>query len=126
MLLISWDVLARPKVYGEWGIKIIFHFGFSLAAKNLWRDLFSKGSWSYVLKTKYLKQENVYEWISNENKRFKGISNSWNCLLNSFSVVKDSYLVAWKWTQYKSWTGSYSGATCFYRLSGDLVDLLHA
>lgn len=77
-----------------WGIKNIFQFGSALATKSLWRGLFSKGMWSDVLKTKYLKQENVYEWIRNENKRSKGNSNSWNYLLNSFLVVKD--WLAWK------------------------------
>lgn len=39
--LIKWDVLTKIKILGGLGFKNIFLFGRALAAKRLWRGLFS-------------------------------------------------------------------------------------
>jgi len=41
--LVDWKRVAKPKKKGRWGIKNIFCFGKSLAAKNLWRSLMIPG-----------------------------------------------------------------------------------
>jgi hypothetical protein len=87
--LVKWDRLARPKEFGEWGIKNIFHFGKSLATKSLWRALFTSSMWSEIIKAKYLKQRSVLNWIRDSKRVFKRISNVWSSLLHSFPIVND-------------------------------------
>jgi hypothetical protein len=41
--LCSWDLLAKPKQKGGWGIRNIFHFNRALAANSLWRVLTKEG-----------------------------------------------------------------------------------
>jgi hypothetical protein len=48
--LSKWQNIARPKESGGWGIRNIFWFSQSLAAKSCWRGLFGKGLWSELLK----------------------------------------------------------------------------
>lgn len=71
----SWDSLAKPKEYGGWGLKNIFYFGNALTTKSLWRSPFSKGQWSEVIKAKYMKNEDLVDWIRGENKGQRNISN---------------------------------------------------
>lgn len=66
--LVKWETLARPKEYGGWGIKNLFHFGTTLATKNIWKSLFAPGMWNDVIITKYLNRDTVVDWIRNTSK----------------------------------------------------------
>jgi hypothetical protein len=48
--------IANPKENGGWGIRNIFWFAQSLAAKSCWRGLFGNSLWIHILKRKYLKE----------------------------------------------------------------------
>ena len=52
--LIRWDRIMRPKDSGGWGLKNIFNFGTTLAAKNMWRCFFVMAFSSEVSKDKYI------------------------------------------------------------------------
>jgi len=52
--LCSWDLLAKLKHKGGWGIINIFHFNRALAANSLWRVLAKEGIWHSVIKDNYL------------------------------------------------------------------------
>jgi hypothetical protein len=60
MHLVSWKKIAKPKKSGGWGIKNIFTFGKSLAAKILWRCLMVSSLWNEVIHKKIPKEENCY------------------------------------------------------------------
>jgi hypothetical protein len=47
-------MIARPKIYGGWGLKNMDMFGRALAAKSLWRCLTKDGLWNKVVKDKYI------------------------------------------------------------------------
>lgn len=47
--LASWDLIAKPKALGGWGIRNLTWFGQALAIKSLWRALFGKGLWTNPL-----------------------------------------------------------------------------
>jgi hypothetical protein len=43
--LTKWKNIAKPKLFGGWGIKHLSWFAQSLAAKSCWRGLFGTGLW---------------------------------------------------------------------------------
>jgi hypothetical protein len=53
--LSKWQTIASPKDLGGWGIRNIFWFAKSLAAKSCWRGISGNSFWSQILKGKYLK-----------------------------------------------------------------------
>ena len=57
--LASWELLARPKIHGGWGINNIYDLGTTIALKSLWRSLYGNGLWSSVMKQK------IPSWCSN-------------------------------------------------------------
>lgn len=73
--LVKWKTLVRPKDYGGWGIKNLFHFSTTLAAKNIWRDLFTLGMWNDVITAKYLRRDTVVDCIRYTTIVKRGISS---------------------------------------------------
>jgi hypothetical protein len=61
--LVAWNKIALPKKSGGWGLKNIFEFGKALAAKSLWRCMFSNNLWSIVIKSKYIRCWTLAEWF---------------------------------------------------------------
>jgi hypothetical protein len=53
--LVKWNMIAKPKKEGGWGIKNIYLFGRVLATKRLWRCLMVPSIWHDVVQKKYLK-----------------------------------------------------------------------
>jgi hypothetical protein len=51
---VRWSTLAIPKVLGGWGLKNIFLFAKSLAAKLVWRLLSTENLWTQVVTQKYI------------------------------------------------------------------------
>ena len=54
--LVAWEKLAKPKMFGSWGIKNIFWARKALAMKSLWKVIFDQGLWGKVIRSKYLKK----------------------------------------------------------------------
>ena len=124
--LVKWERIASLMEYGGWGLKNILHFGTNLASKSLWRALFKPGLWSEVIKSKYIKQSSVTNWIRKYKKITKGISNVWNYLIHSLPAIFD-------WLAWKPRNGEHIrvgedpmiGATSFTKLFDNLVKFLH-
>jgi len=92
--LINWRKLAKPKKVGGWGIKNIFFFGKSLAAKILWRRLNIPGLWNEVILKKYIRNKSVVECLRQGKKTLSRISNTLRDLISSLDIV--TYWLAWK------------------------------
>ena len=60
---VRWENIAVPKGLGGWGLKNIFHFAKSLAAKGSWRILQMDNIWTYVMNHKYIKPFSLEDWI---------------------------------------------------------------
>jgi hypothetical protein len=56
--LSKWQTIATPKEFDGWGIRNIFWFAKSLAAKSCWRGIFGNSLWSQILKGNYIKAVN--------------------------------------------------------------------
>jgi hypothetical protein len=55
--LVKWSQLAHPKNFKGWGLKNIYIFSKTLAAKNLWRLVYNEHLWGKVMKSKYVRDE---------------------------------------------------------------------
>jgi hypothetical protein len=75
--LSKWKNIAIPKENGGWGIRNIFWFAKSLAAKSCWRGLFGNSLWSQILKGKYLKGVDLTSWLRKEDCKFPNASIFW-------------------------------------------------
>lgn len=53
--LARWNLIARPKSLGGWGLQRLEIFSLALRMKSFWRGLFSDTLWHHVLVDKYLK-----------------------------------------------------------------------
>jgi hypothetical protein len=61
--LCSWEVIARPKLLGGWGIRNIYLFNYALATNSLWCVLMKEGVWNKVIKDKYIPHSSVVTWL---------------------------------------------------------------
>jgi hypothetical protein len=85
--LVSWEVIAKPKSVGGWGIRNIFHFNRALAVNSLWRVLMKDNIWHRVIKDKYLPYTFVATWLRSANvNTTSGLSD-----LEEFAEVASSY-----------------------------------
>jgi len=78
---------------GGWGLKNIFRFAESLAAKGAWRLIKKDSLWSRVIFQKYIRPDTLEDWIRNPRKEHGGGSIIWKAVIKSFHVL-DSHL-AW-------------------------------
>ena len=92
--LARWDLLAKPKDCGGWGLKDIGAFGRALNAKNLWRCLFVPCLWHRVVSAKYLRGWAIGEWIRLVEYDKMNISSVWRALLKAMPILKQ--WVAWR------------------------------
>jgi hypothetical protein len=91
--LCRWDTLAKPKSYGGWGFRNIFHFSKSLATNTLWRVLMGVGIWHEVIKDKYLPSTTIINWLRSPTFNMTTVSKIWGGLLKSIHLI----------TQWLSW-----------------------
>jgi hypothetical protein len=61
--LCNWQLIARPKHLGGWGLRNLTGFSRALAAHSLWRALMKDGLWHRVLKEKYFPYVSVHRWL---------------------------------------------------------------
>eukprot|EP00253_Pinus_taeda_P029580 PITA_29580 len=91
---VAWEKIARPKVWGGWGIKRLPDFSLSLAAKSGWRLLSVENLWTRVIKRKYIDLLPLDEWIRSQDKKTKHSSIIWKATVEAFIVIEKG--IAWK------------------------------
>jgi hypothetical protein len=52
--LCRWDIIAKPKAVGGWGLRNLALFKQALATKTLWRVLTQDGIWHRIIHGKYI------------------------------------------------------------------------
>lgn len=75
MHLTKWERIYLPKSMGGRGIKNIHWFSIALRLKCFWSGSFGTRLCSEVLKSKYLKNLSVVEWIRLSKKLVSNVSN---------------------------------------------------
>jgi hypothetical protein len=85
--LCSWEIIAKPKLLGGWGLRNIFLFNRALAANSLWRVLMKDGIWHRVIKDKYLPYCSVSTWFRTTTNRSISASQTWKNLLKSLHLI---------------------------------------
>jgi hypothetical protein len=65
--LCRWDLVAKPKVVGGWGLHNIFHFKQALATKTLWQVLNQDGIWHRIIYGKYITPLSLASWLKLSN-----------------------------------------------------------
>lgn len=60
--LTALDKISRPKSAGGWGLLDSRTFGKALLCKSLWRGIFGEGSWSNIIKVKYMRGKGLEYW----------------------------------------------------------------
>lgn len=73
--LARWQLLAKPKHEGGWGLKQIYLFGKSLAAMSSWNLISKDRLWKRNIVQKYLVPDTLLDWIRNPNKSIRNASN---------------------------------------------------
>ena len=74
MLLVDWNTISKPFKYCGWNIENLDCFVTTLRLKILWMVLSGKGTWSFIIGKKYLKNTPVHEWISKQSFHIHGTS----------------------------------------------------
>lgn len=86
---VRWDHIATSKALGGWGLKNIFLFSKSLAAKTGWRLISTNSLWIGVISQKYIVPRSILEWIKYPNKTQTGGSIIWKARISSFGIIGD-------------------------------------
>jgi hypothetical protein len=92
--LCAWQLIARPKKYGGWGLRNLGRFGRAMAANTLWRALMQEGLWHRVLKDKYYPYVFVDRWLRTVIVVDVKGSQTWKHLLKSLYIVL--HWLAWR------------------------------
>eukprot|EP00253_Pinus_taeda_P007705 PITA_07705 len=119
---VAWDKIARPKDWGGWGVKNLFDFSQSLAAKSGWKIINSENLWTRVVMRKYIDPTPLEEWIRCPNKKGRNCSVIWKVTTEAFKVIEQG--LAWRVGNGESvrigrdpWVGCSEG----FALSPDLL-----
>jgi hypothetical protein len=81
--LCNWEVLAKPKQKGGWGIQNLFLFRQALATNSLWRVLTIPSIWKSIIKDKYLSHHTVTSWLLSDSDNTRMSSIFWKNLNKS-------------------------------------------
>jgi hypothetical protein len=123
----KWELLARPKSLGGWGLKNIFTFAKELAAKSSWRLINTNNIWTHVVTKKYILPRTIEYWIRWSNKTTSNCSIIWKAIIKSFHVIRDG--LAWKirkGEKLRLGSDPWPGSGTAHTLSQELQDHLHA
>jgi hypothetical protein len=85
--LCKWEIIAKPKIFGGWGIRNIYLFNRSLVENTLWRVLMKDDIWHRVIKDKYLPYSSVFTWLRSTTQRTTNASQTWRNLVKSINVI---------------------------------------
>jgi hypothetical protein len=72
---------------GRWGLKNIFLFFKSLAAKCSWRLIKTTSLWTSVVYHKYIAPLTTLDWIQDTNKNSSGIYIIWKVVIKAFDLI---------------------------------------
>ena len=82
------------KGLGGWGLKNIFIFAKSLAAKGGWRLLKAKSLWTQVMTQKYIGPGSVEDWFRDLVKLHVGGLIFWKTIVKSLDVIEAN--ISWQ------------------------------
>jgi hypothetical protein len=85
--LAHWQLVARPKHQGGWGLKQLLPFGKALAAKILWNLISKDGLWKSIISQKHMAPISIIEWIRSPIQQHKNASNQWKALILVFPLI---------------------------------------
>ena len=83
----NWETLAKPKIFGGWGIRNIYLFNKSMVENNLWQVLMKDGIWHRVIKDKYIPYSSVFTWLRSTTQRTPNASRDWRNPVKSINVI---------------------------------------
>lgn len=72
--------ISSPKSMGGWDLLNLRSFGKALICKSLWRCIFGEGSWSMIIKKKYLGGKDFSLWFREGRIGPSYGSSIWQCL----------------------------------------------
>ena len=90
---VAWEKLVRPKCWDGWGIKDLFPFSRSLAAKLAWRLITTENLWTSVTRRKYIDPMPTLVWVRLPQKSFKNSSVVWKALVAAVKIIEQG--LAW-------------------------------
>jgi hypothetical protein len=85
--LCRWDLLARPKHCGGWGLRNLKMFNTSLLANSFWRALMVDNIWHKILVEKYLGEFSVEDWLRKTTDNQQKESSFWSRMTKSLFVI---------------------------------------
>lgn len=85
--LCCWEAISKPKLYGAWGLRNLFHFNLALATNSLWRVLTKQGIWHKVIKDKYLPYTSITTWLRWATTAQPLASQTWKNLTKSLLLI---------------------------------------
>lgn len=88
--LVRWNLLARPKSMGGWGLRRLDLFSLALRMKSLWRSMFSDTLWNKIIKDKYLRNQSVTSWLTSERVVRHNSSPIWRGFLDAIPIIRKS------------------------------------
>ena len=83
----DWKYIARPKIYGGWGLWNILDFSKSMVANSIQGALMKEGLWNRVIKDKYMPFVSTANWIRTMDITKEKGSKVWKYLLNSLHLL---------------------------------------
>ena len=89
-------MIAISMDFGGWDVNNLDYFSTSLRLKSLWQAITSKGLWSHVIISKYMRRQSLLGWIKDPLKFVSKVSHIWNgfCrVLNGLVLVYVGRLV---------------------------------
>jgi hypothetical protein len=78
---------CTTKIFGGWGIRNIFDFIKSLAAKTLWKVLNAEGIWHRVIFDQYIHNTTLITWLISYSFHLNGTSRIWSGLLKVIHLI---------------------------------------
>lgn len=87
--LARWELIARPKNMGGWGLRRLDLFSKALRMKSLWRGLFSDTLWKKVLLDKYIKPQSVEQWLKDGKVAHHKLFVIWRGFMDVLPHIKD-------------------------------------
>jgi len=85
--LCSWEIIAKPKLLGGWGLRNIFLFNRALTTNSLWQALMKDGILHRVIKDTYLPYVLVSTWFKTSTNSVNCASQTWKNILKSLHLI---------------------------------------
>jgi hypothetical protein len=124
--LVKWLTIVMPKNLGGWGLKNIYLFSQSLAARSLWRLTHNFSLWGRVMRSKYLVGKSMEEWYRDPKSLQKMAPSSGRPRLGLSLLLVIGQCGRWEMVGNKSWGRSLARINMDgFCLSANMVQALH-